>query len=317
MNQKLKQWFRAFLTLNKSQQRGIIILSVFVVTLLVINYFLPTFFQYTTNDISNFQKEIESFRQQQQQISDSINIDNLQNRGELTPGLAREKLHPFLFNPNDLPEESWKKMGLTDKQIRIIKNYEAKGGRFYRKEDLKKMYCISDAEYQVLMPFIRIPSGFMTLSEDIVENDRPPRKKKKRKKERFKMVELNSADSAELVKNLRIPPWLARRTIKYRNLIGGFYEIGQLVSVYGFDSSRMEKLQKYIMIDPSAIKTININTGSFNEISGHLYFSARIAREIINRRLENGKFTSKQQLVDDGIVSESLFLKIKHYISLE
>ena len=119
--------------------------------------FRSTFFQYTTNDISNFQKEIESFRQQQQQISDSINIDNLQNRGELTPGLAREKLHPFLFNPNDLPEESWKKMGLTDKQIRIIKNYEAKGGRFYRKEDLKKMYCISDAEYQVLMPFIRIP----------------------------------------------------------------------------------------------------------------------------------------------------------------
>jgi len=30
------------------------------------------------------------------------------------------------------------KLGLTDKQISTIKNYEAAGGKFKRKEDLKK-----------------------------------------------------------------------------------------------------------------------------------------------------------------------------------
>jgi len=317
MNQKFKHWLRAFLTMNKSQQRGTIILSVLVVILLVLRYFLPVNDHINTDEINIFKEELKSFRQRQQAISDSIAIENLQNRGKLSLEQASKKLRPFRFNPNNLPVETWKKLGLTDKQVNSIKNYESKGYRFYSKEDFGNLYCISDAEYVVLKPYIFIPEEDRKVTGDFKETYSRTGRKKKTKKERHKRVEINSADSSRLVNDLRLPPWLASRTIKYRNLVGGFYDARQLADVYGFDSSRMKRLLKYIDVDTTVIITLNINSESFKKISGHPYFSKQIAREIINRRLEKGSFTNKRQLVDEGIVSEALFQKIKHYIRLE
>jgi len=317
MNQKIRYWFRAFLTMNKSQQRGTIILSVVVVVLFVFQYFLPVNNQTDTAEIHTFQKEIESFRQNQQEISDSISIENLQNSGKLSLEQARQKLHPFRFNPNNLPVDDWKKLGLTDKQIKSIKKYESKGYRFYSKEDFGRLYCISDAEYAVLMPYIFIPEEDRQVPGDFETAYSRPKHKKKARKIVYEKIEINSSDSARLVDGLRLPSWLAVRIIKYRNLVGGFYDATQLVDVYGFDSSRIKQLARYIEVDTTRIITLNINSGDFKKISGHPYFSKQIAREIINYRLEKGPFTNKHQLVDEGIVSEALYQKIRHYIRLE
>ena len=154
MLRKPKSWLRAFFTLNKGEQRGILILSFCIVLVLIVNLFIPVFIEDTPSDISQFKQNIAAFRKIQQGLSDSIRIERLQNRGELDLALAEQKLKPFPFDPNGLPAELWKKIGLTDKQIKSIKNYESKSGRFRRKEDLKKMYAISDVEYQVLEPYI-------------------------------------------------------------------------------------------------------------------------------------------------------------------
>ena len=45
----------------------------------------------------------------------------------------------FYFDPNGLPVSKWKKLGLTEKQITVIKNYENKGGRFEKPSDLQKI----------------------------------------------------------------------------------------------------------------------------------------------------------------------------------
>ena len=43
-----------------------------------------------------------------------------------------KELNPvfFTFDPNGLSENDWKRLGLSAKQSKVIKNYEAKGGRF-------------------------------------------------------------------------------------------------------------------------------------------------------------------------------------------
>ena len=67
------------------------------------------------------------------------------------------ELHPFPFNPNTITEEEWLQIGLTDRQVRSIMNYKAKGGRFYSKSDVEKLYAISEEEYAQLEPFIVLP----------------------------------------------------------------------------------------------------------------------------------------------------------------
>ena len=64
-----------------------------------------------------------------------------------------------MFDPNELPADEWKKLGLEDRQIKVIMNYLNKGGRFRVKQDLAKMYSISEQEYRILEPYIAIKTS--------------------------------------------------------------------------------------------------------------------------------------------------------------
>lgn len=309
MLSNIKQWFRSFFTLSKSVQRGILFLIILIIILIIINLLLPYFVNNTNTDFSEFKSEIEEFRKTQQTIADSIRIEQLQNRGELDEVLAKQKLKPFPFNPNMLPEEAWTELGLSEKQIKTIKNYEAKGGKFRKKEDLKKMYCISDAEYNILESFIRIPSEFKSKPS-------PSKKKTVKKKIRYLTLEINSADSSAFVTSLKMAPWIAKRVVNFRNILGGFSKAQQLKEVYGFDAAYYNKIEKYITIDTSLITKININISSFKEILRHPYISYDITKEIANHRKKEGPYKSTNQLIDLGILSESSFIKLKPYLSV-
>lgn len=302
-------------TLNKSEQRAILLTLFLILIVIAINLALPYLVIKDTHDYSDFIREIENFRQSQQIIADSIRIEQLQNRGELTEEMAEQKLNPFPFNPNNLPEEVWLQLGLSEKQIKTIKNYESKGGKFNKKEDLKKMYSISDAEYAILEPYIRIPSSFKTKISPIRSNTEE--KKSEEIKVRYLNVEINGADSSNFVNSLRIRPWIAARIISYRELLGGYYKPAQLKEVYGFDSANYHKIEKYLQVDTSLIIPININTAGFKEILRHPYLSFDITKEIVNHRNSRGLFKSTHQLMELGILSESSFIKVKPYLSVK
>lgn len=316
MIKRLKRLTKAFFTLNKGEQRAIIILLVMALCVSVFNLLIPLFVTHKQFDHHNFIRQVEEFREEQKKISDSIETVKLQNRGELDLERARQKLKPFEFDPNDLPVELWKKIGLTDKQIGVIKNYENKGGIFLQKEDLKRMYCISEAEYQVLEPYIIIKSTSKTINEN-----KPEKRVKEvisgRKEPAYKLVDLNSATAAELTENLHLPEWLAGRVVKYRNLLGGFAYVSQLAEVYGFDSLQIDKLGKYISIDLTQIKQIDLNNSTFKEILHHPYISYEITKRIVNYREKHGKIKSVEELVDSNLISKSLFIKIKSYLRIK
>ena len=54
----------------------------------------------------------------------------------------------------------------------------------------------------------------------------------------------------------KIGGFRARKIIEYRDKLGGFYEIAQLLQVYSIDSTLISEIGKYITIDTSAIKKI-------------------------------------------------------------
>lgn len=306
MLKRLIQIFKYFLTLSKSEQRGIVALLVLILLSFSAYYYLPSFIKNKEGDFTEFKAEIADFRKTQQTIHDSLRIIRLQNTGELDRELARQKLKPFPFDPNKLPAEAWTALGLTERQIKSIKKYEANGGKFRRKEDLKKLYAISDVEYEILEPFIRIKLSFEPKTEgEIGSNDRSAY---------YFYVEINSTDSAMLVKHLKLEPWLVARLIKYRNLLGGFYRKNQLYEVYGFDSIAIAKRSKFIRIDVSRIQQLDLNNSTFKQLVRHPYISYKLTQYIVNTRKTNGGFKSIDEINESPLVSESLFLKLKPYL---
>ncbi len=270
---------------------------------------LPLFFKADTTDYQKFEKEINKFREAQQEIHDSVRIEILQNSGEMDRELANLKIKPFLFDPNKLPVEAWKEMGLTDKQIKSIKNYEAKGGKFRRKEDLKKMYAISEIEYELLEPYIRIQSHFRTKTVREIE-------KEKNRNAYFSVIEINRADSSMLVARLKLAPWIAGRIIKYRNLLGGFYQKQQLYEVYGFDSAAVAKRSKSIRVDTSFIQKLDLNKSTFKQLVRHPYISYKLTKYIVNTRKAKGQFHSINEIKESPLISEALFYKLGPYLKV-
>ncbi len=298
---------------SKKEKNGILVLVAIIVVLTISNIIVAQLNLTQTTDSSAFEKEIAEFTKQQQFLSDSLKLayDNkFQQKEEVDflgvdKSIMQNELNPFPFNPNNLSEELWKKIGLTEKQIKSIKNYEAKGGKFYKKEDLKKMYSISEEEYSILEPYITIP-------QDTTRKWEKP-------KNLFaeQSVEINSADTFQLQKIPGIGESLARRIFKQREKLGGFYSLEQLKEVWGIDSSRLAKISKYFTIDKSKIKKININTIEAKELVKHPYLDFYMAKSIVVHRNKNGKYRSVTEIKNATLIYDELYNKLAPYLTTE
>ncbi len=315
MNLKFKHQLKSFFTFTKSEQRGVAVLLVLIFIVLIINISLPLFFREPETDFSRFNAEVEKFIAETKKAEDSIRIENLQNSGDIDEELARKKLKPFPFDPNKLPEEKWLEMGLTRKQVKSILKYEAKGGRFYKKEDLKKLWAISDVEYNILAPYIKITGDFVTETEK-PKRIRPSVKTRLSYTSKKIKTEINSADSAMFVKQLGLSPWLAARIVKYRKLLGGFYTKSQLKEVYGMKKDIYNAIEPWLTVDSSKVVRIDINRAGFKEIIRHPYIDYQTTKKLVKGRNRGEGYKTLADIKRVTGLPDSIINRIKHYLYL-
>ncbi len=96
----LNRSLKTFLSLNKSEQRGIIVLVVIILLIAVANLLLPYFVNSKSELYPNkYKAEIEEFLSKQKLLDDSVNAINLQNSGKLDIASAKKKINPFFVRP--------------------------------------------------------------------------------------------------------------------------------------------------------------------------------------------------------------------------
>ncbi|MVN90092.1 ComEA family DNA-binding protein [Mucilaginibacter aquatilis] len=213
---------------------------------------------------------------------------------------AHLQVKPFKFNPNKLPVESWKRLGLSVRQIKGIKNYEASGGNFNIKADVKKMYTLSAGDYQRLEPYIDLPAG-----------------KQLNIAEHRLVVELNTADSATLAKLKGIGPAFARRIIQYRTRLGGFYKKQQLTEVFGLDEMHYKDIQQQFTVDKKRVKKFNVNTAEYEDLKNFPYLSYKQINAIVQYRKQHGDYDSVNELSNVAIIDLATLKKARPYLTVQ
>ena len=270
------------------------------------------------------------FRPSRQSLSDESlhNLDSLlalrKNAIEAQRQQAAEnnqearELHPFPFNPNAMTEEEWQQIGLTDRQIRSIMNYQAKGGRFYTKSDFGRLYAISEEEFAQLEPYIVLPEvsrsrNTKTSAQSGVSTSSTTATAKPEKKA-IPMVDLNTADSALLVELPQIGGYTALRIIAFREKLGGFVDKEQLRDVKGMDSARFNTIQPYILIGEAELRKIDINRDDFKTLVGHPYLNYEQVKRIFKQREGKGMIKNWAQL--EPIIKEDgeIHPLLEHYV---
>ncbi len=221
---------------------------------------------------------------------------------------AATKSYLFKFDPNLIYAEDWIKLGLSPKQAQSILNYRNKGGKFYKVEDLKKMYAISPKMFERLAPYV-----------EVADNTAPGFEKKNKlqkilAKKELTIIEVNGADTLKLDEIKGVGAAFARRIVKYRDRLGGFYKKEQLMEVYGVDSMKFEEIKAQIVIDASAIKKININTADFETLKTHPYLKYKQINAIINYRKQHGNYSGIADLKKVLILSPQTIEQLTPYL---
>ncbi len=129
-------------------------------------------------------------------------------------------------------------------------------------------------------------------------------------------VDLNRADTADLMQLRGIGQYLATRILDYRQRLGGFVDVRQLMEVNGVNPSVLHDNEGLFNVDSSVVRTISINHSSVELLRKHPYVSFYLAKEIVERRRVKGDFTNLRQIVGLPSYDQANPLLI-HYLSLE
>jgi DNA uptake protein ComE-like DNA-binding protein len=204
------------------------------------------------------------------------------------------------IDPNNADYNQLVNFGFNSFQSKNITEYRRKGGAFKTKADLLKIYGIDSAFYNSIEKNITIKVA----DEMPVLKDYPV----------LVHIELNSADSTELMKLNGIGAVYANRVIKYRNLLGGFYSTSQLLEVYNFSLETFNKIESSIYVDTLLVKKIRINFAEYPEMLRHPYLNKDQVTAILKYRNQNGSFQDIFQLKTTGLVDPETFSRIRPYL---
>ncbi len=131
-------------------------------------------------------------------------------------------------------------------------------------------------------------------------------------------IELNTADSATLVRVPGIGARTALTILNYRDKLGGFYSAEQLREklVWDYALSYLDEwCRDWFWADEQFVQKLNINKLSFKELARHPYIGYENTKTIFYWRKQHGDIHSRTELEQMGIFTPEKLDQLMHYIS--
>jgi len=286
----MRPQIKNYLSVTKKEWNGMVVLIILIAMALLAPYVFQASHKDNTINFKAFDKAITDADKTGDLITEEHTFTGNHNSA---PAAL------FKFNPNNLPLSSWIKLGLTEHQAQVIKHYEEKGGHFFTKGDVQKMYSISPIAFKRLEPYINLPDGAAYHINKAKQGE---------------VIEINTADSARITMIRGIGPAFARRIVHYRERIGGFYSKEQLKEVYGIDEEKYNQIKEGVAVDGKQIIKVNINTATFNELRRFPYLSFKQMDAIVAYRDEHGNYNTLADLKNIAILNDGILRKIGPYL---
>jgi len=291
---------------NKQQRNGLLILCCVSFLLLLVRIFYPYFIvpkKIIVKNLPLIENKIDSAYEQSK---------NRYSKNDYTEKINKTKL--FVFNPNTVSLSELIKLGFKEKTAGTFIKFREKGFKFKQKEDLKKIYGVSDYLYNMLEPYILIDAvSKNSVTNNVYNtNDKNAKTYPEKKSVPKKIIELNNCDSVALLDLKGIGPSYAKRILKYRSMMGGFVNVEQIKEVYGFTDELFLEIKPFLKVDASQIKKININTDDFKTINKHPYLTYELTKLIFNFKRKAPITTNNlKELLND----DETYAKIVNYIN--
>ncbi len=316
-----KRFTSDYLSFTKKERTGILVLLVLIAFFITLPFLFPFFIHPKTTDATLFKKQIDMLKMKQADSTDkyakrNFDKDDYQNYRE--PDGNKEyakkiKGELFAFDPNILDEAGWKRLGIRDKTIATIQKFVQKGGRFYKPEDLGKIWGLHEEDVQRLIPFVQIKN---VGKENYPEKKLYENKVYEKQKYSTAIIDINTVDTTILIALPGIGSKLSQRILTFRDKLGGFYKVDQIGETYGLPDSTFQKIKARFSVSQASIHQLNINTATADEMKMHPYLRYAIANAIVQYRSQHGNYLAVEDLKKIMLITEDIFNKAAPYLKV-
>ncbi|MDD3079628.1 MAG: helix-hairpin-helix domain-containing protein [Paludibacter sp.] len=301
---------------TRGQRVAIILLIVLIVIALIFYHAMPLFFpndKTVNNDLLN---QVDSFKKTLVNIntgkSDSFYSNKKFPENKFESNKQQNKPELFYFDPNTADSTDFIRLGLPRYVASNILKFREKGGYFKTPDGFSRVYGLKPEIYEKLKSYIRIDTSAVS-SKDTTFS----KKKKTRDSEIAIVVDLNSADTSELLKVKGIGRGYARGILRFRQKAGGFSSVEQLRELYGMTDKNYERIYSYCKVDLSLIRKIEVNTASIDKLKQHPYISFSQARAIYELRRSKGRLSGINELKSLTEFSDNDIIKLTPYLDFQ
>ena len=200
-----------------------------------------------------------------------------------------------VFDPNTVDSMTLLHLGFKPWQAKNMLKYRAKGGKYRKKEDLKKLYGMTDSMYLALTPYIYIKDSIVVDSAriDSVHTDSLPKWNSTKKDT---ILNLRTADTTELKLIRGIGSYRAKMIVRYREQLGGYAQVEQIMEARGMDKVIADSILPHFYIDSVVVNKIPINHIRPEVLQRHPYLNFEQAKAIYEYRRKHIRIKSAEEL---------------------
>ena len=297
---------RIYFVMTAEQWLGVVVLVVLVVgTLMVVKRFQPPKEDETVWVNDSTKSQFADYQEKQ----DSVRKAQWRKQRD-TIAIRME-----VFDPNTADSSTLVHLGFKPWQAKNMIKYRAAGGKYRKPEDLKKLYGMTDSMFQALTPYIYIAREEVdSVAVDSLRKDSLPRWEEENKDT---ILNLRTADTVELKMIHGIGSYRARQIVRYREQLGGFVSVEQVLEAKGMENVDADSLLAHFWIDSVKIEAMNVNSVGVQRLSRHPYLRFEQAQAIYELRRKKIRLDSIQQLQQIECISAETLEKIAPYINFD
>jgi len=200
-------------------------------------------------------------------------------------GIRPDRLFPF--NPNTADSATFVSLGLRPWQASNALKYRRKGGRWRTPDDFARLYGLSERDFRLLRPYIRLDERDFPARPTTSARTRPDslHRRYPQKLAQGAVIDLNTADTTLLKRIPGIGSYLAGKICRFRERLGGFRSVSQLKDVEGLPQG----IERWFEVSPAApVRRTNLNEATFRQLLRHPYLNYEQVKALADYKRKYG-----------------------------
>ena len=263
-----------------------------------------------------------------ERISPYLSLEMSVKKPQNSVAAKEKRSHPqqLRLDINQADSAQWASLpGIGPVLSRRIVRFRHLRKGFSQVADLKEVYGLAPDTYKRIEPLLYV--DISSLQQWKSQTDLKPKEaipwvsdstKAPGEKETLSLsVNINTADSAELVQVPGIGPKLAPRIIKFRNILGFYDSVDMLKHVYGMREENFERMTPYLKVgDIAGYSRRDINTVSARLLTYYPFLKGGPADSLRVYRKRLRRFDYWEEIAEIPGIDSLTFHRIQTYFTL-